>query len=114
MPFAKPWIFICCIPKKTLIVVTADHECGGQTIGFAGTAYDTFFEILAKQQYSYEVFDEYFLAPYKTEHNPAPADIDAAMWTLIYNVFGLDGAGIYGGCGRRPVGLPEGEAGSRL
>jgi alkaline phosphatase len=80
-------------PEETLIVVTADHECGGQTIGFAGTAYDTFFEILAKQQYSYEVFDEYFLAPYKTEHDPTPADIDADMWTLIYNIFGLDGAG---------------------
>ncbi|MCF8130586.1 MAG: alkaline phosphatase, partial [Deltaproteobacteria bacterium] len=80
-------------PEETLIVVTADHECGGQTIGFAGTAYDTFFEVLAKQQYSYEVFDEYFLAPYKTERNPAPADIDADMWTLIYDIFGLDGAG---------------------
>ncbi len=90
-------------PQETLIVVTADHECGGQTIGFAGTAYDTFFEILAKQQYSYEVFNEYFLAPYIAAHNPAPADgaahssapadIDAEMWTMIYNIFGLDGAG---------------------
>ena len=81
-------------PEDTLIVVTADHECGGQTIGFAGTAYDTFFEILAKQQYSYEVFDEYFLTPYKAAHDPAPADMDADMWALIYNIFGLDGAGL--------------------
>ena len=81
-------------PDETLIVVTADHECGGQTIGFAGTAYDTFFEVLAKQQYSYEVFDEYFLAPYKTAHDPAPADMDADMWSMILNIFGLDGAGL--------------------
>ncbi|EFK08922.1 alkaline phosphatase family protein [delta proteobacterium NaphS2] len=80
-------------PDDTLIVVTADHECGGQTIGFAGTAYDTFFEVLAKQQYSYEVFDEYYVVPYKENHNPAPADIDANMWALILEMFGLDGTG---------------------
>jgi alkaline phosphatase len=80
-------------PDDTLIVVTADHETGGQTIGFAGTAYDTFLEVLAKQQYSYEAFDEFFLAPYIAAHTPAPADIDLDMWTLIFNIFGLDGAG---------------------
>ena len=79
-------------PEETLIVVTGDHECGGQTIGFAGTAYDTFFEVLAKQQYSYEVFDEYYLAPYKDNHDPAPADMDADMWLMIFDIFGLDGA----------------------
>ena len=80
-----------------MIVVTADHECGGQTIGFAGTVYDTFFEVLAKQQYSYEVFDEYYVAPYKENHNPAPADIDADMWALILEMFGLDGTGATAG-----------------
>jgi len=85
--------FYMLYPEETLIVVTADHECGGQTIGFAGTAYDTFFEVLAKQQYSYEVFDEYFLTPYKTNHAPAPTDIDADMWALIFDIFGFDGAG---------------------
>ena len=80
-------------PEETLIVVTADHECGGQTIGFAGTAYDTFFEVLAKQQYSYEVFNEHYLSPYKDNHDPAPADMDADMWLMVFNIFGLDGAG---------------------
>ena len=80
-------------PDDTLIVVTADHECGGQTIGFAGTAYDTFFEVLSNQRYSYEVFDEYFVETYKEAHNPAPADIDADMWALILKMFGLDGTG---------------------
>ncbi len=28
-------------PEETLIVVTGDHECGGLTIGFAGTHYDS-------------------------------------------------------------------------
>jgi alkaline phosphatase len=31
-------------PKDTLIIVTGDHECGGMSIGFAGTGYETFFE----------------------------------------------------------------------
>ena len=30
-------------PDETLIIVTADHETGGMTIGFATTAYDTHF-----------------------------------------------------------------------
>lgn len=30
-------------PNETLIIVTADHETGGMTIGFATTAYDTHF-----------------------------------------------------------------------
>jgi len=36
-------------PRRTLIVVTGDHECGGMTLGFAGTNYDTYFEVLNGQ-----------------------------------------------------------------
>lgn len=81
-------------PDETLIVITADHECGGQTIGFAGTGYDTFFEVLAKQTMSFERFNATVLAAYKTAHDPAPADIDADMWQIIFANFGLDGAGL--------------------
>lgn len=45
-------------PDETLIVVTGDHECGGMTVGFAGTKYDTFFQKLKKQNMSYIKFDE--------------------------------------------------------
>lgn len=45
-------------PDETLIVVTGDHECGGMTVGFAGTKYDTFFQKLKKQNLSYVKFDE--------------------------------------------------------
>ena len=31
-------------PKDTAIIVTADHETGGMTIGFSGTKYQTFFD----------------------------------------------------------------------
>jgi alkaline phosphatase len=75
-------------PGETLIVVTADHECGGLTLGFAGTGYDTAFELLAGQSKSYEAFqadlDAYF------ESNSS-TDMDAEMWTLVNTSFGLDG-----------------------
>lgn len=44
-------------PDETLIVVTGDHETGGMTIGYAGTAYDTFLAQLQGQQGSYDVFE---------------------------------------------------------
>ncbi|MGN0747455.1 MAG: alkaline phosphatase [Aristaeellaceae bacterium] len=44
-------------PEETLIIVTADHETGGMTIGFATTAYDTHFDLLAKQIISFTDFD---------------------------------------------------------
>lgn len=84
-------------PDETLIVVTADHECGGQTIGFAGTGYDTFFEVLANQTMSFEAFNATVLAEYQATHNPAPADIDVRMWQIIFDNFGLDGAGLSAG-----------------
>ena len=39
-------------PSETLIVVTGDHECGGMTIGFAGTKYASFFDKLRHQKIS--------------------------------------------------------------
>jgi len=52
-------------PDETLIVVTGDHECGGMTIGFAGTGYDSAFELLAGQTVSFEWFNQFVLSPYK-------------------------------------------------
>lgn len=42
---------------ETLIIVTADHETGGMTIGFATTAYDTHFNYLTSQKISFADFD---------------------------------------------------------
>lgn len=44
-------------PDETLILVTADHETGGLTIGFAATAYDTHFDYLQQQDISFNDFD---------------------------------------------------------
>ncbi len=45
-------------PAQTLIVVTGDHDCGGLTIGFAGTGYESAFDLLASSTTSYAVFTD--------------------------------------------------------
>lgn len=52
-------------PKETLILVTADHETGGLTIGYAGTDYNLFFRTLDSQKISYAKFDSDYVAAYK-------------------------------------------------
>ncbi|WP_184313863.1 alkaline phosphatase [Anaerosolibacter carboniphilus] len=56
-------------PNDTLIVVTGDHETGGLTIGFAGTAYSTFFNKLEKQTVSFEEFDK-IITSYRANTQP--------------------------------------------
>ena len=60
---------------ETLVVVLADHETGGMSIGFAGTQYDTFFSKLRFQKGSYLAFDA-FLAEYKKAHQTETAKFD--------------------------------------
>ena len=52
-------------PKETLILVTADHETGGLTIGYAGTDYNLFFRTLDGQKISYAKFDKDYVSSYK-------------------------------------------------
>lgn len=52
-------------PKETLILVTADHETGGLTIGYAGTDYNLFFRTLDNQKISYAKFDSDYVSAYK-------------------------------------------------
>ena len=52
-------------PEETLILVTGDHETGGMTIGFAGTDYDTYLNLLESQKISFQKFDDEYTAAYK-------------------------------------------------
>ncbi len=45
-------------PEQTLIVVTADHETGGLSLGWAGTGYSSNFEILENQKISFQKFSD--------------------------------------------------------
>jgi len=76
---------------ETLIVVTGDHECGGLTLGWAGTKYATNFDILSRQNVSFQKFSDEILATYK-ENNGGAAAFDGIQG-LITAHFGLKFAG---------------------
>ncbi len=78
-------------PNETLIVVTGDHECGGLTLGFAGTQYESAFTILAGQKGSFEKFNIEVLAPYKKTHSVETASIYDLM-DDIEDFFGIKAA----------------------
>ncbi len=64
---------------ETLILVTADHETGGLSIGFAGTDYDTYLDALSGQSISYVQFDEQYVSGYKeagTSFEDAMKDVE--------------------------------------
>ena len=75
-------------PDETLILVTGDHETGGLTIGFAGTDYDTYLDLLESQKISYAKFDSDYVAAYKenkTSFQDVLKDVEA--------LFGLKASG---------------------
>jgi len=79
-------------PHDTLVVVTADHETGGMTLGFAGTKYETHFEVLENQNKSYIEFGK-DLVVYKA-NGESHIDIDAEMKQMIQDTFGLNFDGL--------------------
>ena len=67
-------------PDETLILVTGDHETGGLTIGFAGTDYDTYLDLLENQKISFAKYDSDYVAKYKenkTSFEDVLKDIEA-------------------------------------
>ncbi len=78
-------------PDETLIVVTGDHECGGLTLGYANTEYDTAFEILKYQKMSYEKFEEKLEEWIETEGDAFTFDVALQR---IKNNFGLGNAAL--------------------
>ena len=67
-------------------MVTGDHECGGMTIGFAGTKYASFFDKLKSQNLSYQEF-ETKLAAWKKAHKEDPSL--GKVMPLVEENFGL-------------------------
>ena len=74
-------------PGETLIVVTGDHECGGLTLGFAGTRYGNYYDYLKNQKASFEGFTA-ALAEYKKTHDAASAKFEDVV-PMIKESFGL-------------------------
>lgn len=82
-------------PYDTLIVVTADHDCGGMSLGWAGTGYNNRFDLLDGQTKSYEAFDKE-IAAFRTANlvegvYAGPADLnDSPMEQMIADSFGIE------------------------
>jgi alkaline phosphatase len=74
-------------PDETLIVVAADHECGGMTIGYRGTYYESFFDKIQYQTASTYTFSQR-LAQYKADH--PEGFILEDLYPLIEEIYGLE------------------------
>ncbi|MEJ6950648.1 alkaline phosphatase [Natronospora cellulosivora (SeqCode)] len=74
-------------PEDTLIIVTGDHECGGMTLGFAGTGYDTFFQVIERVTMSHVEFNK-ILAEYKSNTSAEEAKIEDLL-NDITKAYGL-------------------------
>ncbi|MGE4470895.1 MAG: alkaline phosphatase [Desulfovibrio sp.] len=75
-------------PDETLIVVTGDHECGGLTLGFAGTKYESYFDVLGAQTISFQKFTDEILPAFVERSAPF-----AELRPVITEYFGLSFSG---------------------
>ena len=73
-------------PDETLIVITGDHECGGLTLGFAATDYESAFALLKTQNVSFQEFSYQVSDWAKNEIKP---DFEDAL-VEVTKAFGLE------------------------
>jgi len=75
-------------PGEVLIVVTADHECGGLSMGWAGTQYASAYEKLMGQTMTFQAFGKWL-----TAYQEDPSSL--WNWISIYlQIFGPENADI--------------------
>ncbi|MBI9038669.1 MAG: alkaline phosphatase [Bacteroidales bacterium] len=74
-------------PDETLIIVTADHETGGLSVGWSGTHYSVYYNLLRHQNISYDEFSDK-INTYIGNHTIQNASIDHLL-PLINEHFGL-------------------------
>ena len=75
-------------PEDTLIVVTADHECGGMGLGSIFSGYSQSLEVLNGQTTSLKRFSDEHIKPYKVTKAEQERNLDDFM-PLIREHFGL-------------------------
>ena len=77
-------------PDETLIIITADHETGGMTLGYSLTEYSSSYEILKNQKMSYEGFDNKIWPKYRSgQWSGVEDNIPENLKTDINDSFGL-------------------------
>jgi alkaline phosphatase len=77
-------------PKETLIVVTADHETGGMSLGNRMLGYESNIAILANQKESFDEFNRKVIR-FKEQHNQKPSF--ESYWNFIASELGIDNNG---------------------
>ncbi|MCD6517708.1 MAG: alkaline phosphatase [Candidatus Aminicenantes bacterium] len=77
-------------PDETLIIVTADHETGGMSLGSEFSGYSQSLEVLRGQTMSLEKFNDIYVKPYKSGTDKEEWKLDDLM-PLIQENFGLKG-----------------------
>ncbi len=76
-------------PDETLIVVTADHETGGMSVGCAATGYSVRAHNVAGQTMSKEAFNDFCREFYKAGHDDPWEEMQQALrsklglWTIV-------------------------------
>jgi alkaline phosphatase len=75
-------------PEDTLIVVTADHECGGMGLGSVFSGYSQSLEVLNGQTTSLKRFSDEHIKPYKVTKAEQEWNLDDFM-PLVREHFGL-------------------------
>lgn len=74
-------------PHETLIVITADHETGGMSLGSASMGYNSMFEIIDAQSISYDRYSDHLNELKRSANAPEEINDIAAD---IEEHFGLD------------------------
>lgn len=72
-------------PTETLIVVTADHETGGLSLGHTTTKYEMYPEVLLKQTMSQKKYEDEYISEYVKDESPIEEVLKDAE-----RIFGLD------------------------
>lgn len=76
-------------PAETLIVVTADHETGGLSLGWTGTGYSSALEVLAGQRVSFFALDQR-IQRLRSAEDVAPTLAESPLATALSQDFALD------------------------
>lgn len=70
-------------PSETLIVVTGDHETGGLTLGFAGTGYNSYINLLENQKCSREKLAEKLSEACEKKPDTTLEDLEPTITKLL-------------------------------
>ncbi len=77
-------------PDETLILVTADHETGGLSLGTSNTEYQFYPQLMSYQKISYWEFNEQYVNKFRNEQT----DWETVLWE-VRALFGLTMDGTY-------------------